>query len=86
MATRKQIQPAGNVFTLTISGREIPVTHENVSIHDVRLDPDNPRIRFQIRHGTKKRPSTQDELLEIVRDQPGYEDLQKQIRKLGGCT
>lgn len=84
MAAKKINGQAWNGSSLTISGKTIEVTHENVSIQEVHLDPDNPRIRFQINHGAKKKPSGQAELLEIVREQPGYEDLQKQIRRLGG--
>jgi hypothetical protein len=80
MATKKPL----NGSILTIAGKDIHVTHENVPISDIRLDPNNPRIRLQISHGSKKKPSTHAQLLAIVREQPGYEDLQKQIRKLGG--
>ena len=70
--------------TLTISGLQVKVTHERVAIDQVRLDPNNPRIRLQIKYGLRKKPLTDDDLLSIVRAQPGYDDLQKQIRKLGG--
>ena len=69
---------------LIIAGTEVNVTLDVVSIDTLRLDPDNPRIRFQINNGTHKKPTNGDELLAIVRAQPGYEDLQKQIRKQGG--
>lgn len=81
MGTTRQSK---NVWTLTISGSDFEVLHERVSIQEIRLDPENPRIRFQIKYGSKKKPSTEAELLAIVRSQPGYDDLQKQIRKLGG--
>jgi hypothetical protein len=70
--------------TLTIAGTPVPVTLENVGIQDLSLDPDNPRIRFQFQHGSKKKPKNADELLQIVREQPGYEHLQKQLRKQKG--
>ena len=82
MAAKKKSE--GTESTLTISGLDVVVTHERVSIDDVRLDPNNPRIRLQIRYGTKKKPTSPDDLLALVREQPGYDDLQKQIRKLGG--
>jgi hypothetical protein len=75
---------AGAEATLTISGLDFIVTHERVSIDDVRLDPNNPRIRLQIRYGKKGKPTSQEEVLVLIREQPGYDDLQKQIRKLGG--
>lgn len=60
------------------------VSFENVPINELRLDPDNPRIRFQFLHGGRKKPKTAEELLEIVRAQSGYPALQKQIRKQRG--
>jgi hypothetical protein len=72
------------ISTLTISGLEVEVIHERVPIGELRVDPDNPRIRFQIEHGGKKKPENEGELLELIRAQPGYDDLQKQIRTLGG--
>lgn len=82
MATTKK--PKGTEAKLTISGLEVVVTHERVSIQELSLDPNNPRIRLQIRHGGKKKPSKQSELQALIRQQAGYDDLQKQIRKLGG--
>lgn len=75
---------SGSVSTLTISGVEVNVAHERVSIDELRLDPGNPRIRFLVTHGSKKRPKNDEELLGLIRAQPGYDDLQKQIRTLGG--
>ncbi len=82
MATKSDRKDS--VSTLTISGIEVVVTHERVPIGDLRVDPKNPRIRFQIEHGSKKKPENEKELLEVIRGQPGYDDLQKQIRTLGG--
>lgn len=70
--------------TLTIAGVQVPVSLENVQIAELRLDPDNPRIRFQFLHGGRKKPKTAGELFEIVRAQAGYPALQKQIRKQRG--
>jgi hypothetical protein len=70
--------------TLTISGLQVAVTHERVSIDEIRLDPNNPRIRLQIKYGVKGKPAKPEDLLSLVQAQPGYDDLQKQIRKLGG--
>ena len=82
MATRGSKREINS--TLTISGLEVSVTHERVPIGDLKLDPNNPRIRFQIKYGAKKPPENENELLAIIRAQPGYDDLQKQIRTLGG--
>lgn len=69
---------------IMVAGTAVPATFEMASIKDLRLDPDNPRIRFQFVHGAAKKPTTQGELHEIVRAQAGYEHLQKQIRKQQG--
>ena len=72
--------------TLTIGGGQVKVSHERVPIADLRADPNNPRLRFQIRFGARTKPESQSELLDIIREQPGYEELQKQIRILGGIN
>jgi hypothetical protein len=69
---------------IMVAGTPVPATFETVSIEDLRLDPENPRIRFQFLHGAAKKPSTSEQLHEIVRAQPGYEHLQKQIRRQKG--
>lgn len=69
---------------LTIAGSTVHVTHETVSIDEVRLNPDNPRVRFQIQHRKGGKALNADELIELIREQPGYDALQKAIRKAGG--
>lgn len=72
----------GESMYLTIAGERVPVKHETVSIEAVRLNANNPRIRFLLKHrGASK---DQASLLSIVKEQPGYEGLQKAIRKAGG--
>jgi hypothetical protein len=73
---------AGDGVYLTIAGAKVPVKHETVGIESVRLNANNPRIRFQLkqRGGSKDQAS----LLAIVKEQPGYDGLQKAIRKAGG--
>lgn len=73
----------GSEQVLVLAGKDVRVTHETVGIGDVRLDPDNPRIRFQLRRSSKTRP-TQEDLHKIIKEQPGYDGLQKTIRKSGG--
>jgi hypothetical protein len=53
-------------------------------IGQLALNPDNPRIRFQIRHRKGGKKLTHDELIALVREQPGYDALQRAIRKAGG--
>jgi len=73
----------GSEQLLVLAGKDVRVTHETVGIGDVRLDPDNPRIRFQLRRSGKIKP-TQEDLQKIIKEQPGYDGLQKTIRKAGG--
>lgn len=70
--------------SLTIAGCVVEVTHELVSVDDVHLNPDNPRIRFQIQYRKGGKTLSSDELLELIREQPGYDALQKAVRKAGG--
>lgn len=69
---------------LVIAGEEVNVSHEVVPLGSVRLDPDNPRIRFQIAQRKKATKLDEPALLELIREQPGYDGLQKAIRKAGG--
>lgn len=68
---------------LVVAGKSVGVTHETVSIGYVRLDADNPRIRFQLQQSGKTKP-TQEDLQKLIKDQPAYGELQKAIRKAGG--
>jgi hypothetical protein len=72
-----------NGQVLVVAGQPVRVTHETVPIKKIRLDPQNPRVRFQIQHLGKKSVSDS-ALLDLIRDQPGYDGLQKAIRKAGG--
>lgn len=71
-------------FLLTLGGAPVPVTHEVLPIGELRLNPDNPRIRFLRRNRYGERTLSAAELLDLIREQPGYEGLQKAIRKAGG--
>lgn len=75
-----------SVSRLTIAGVPVDVTYETVPLTSLRLDPENPRIRLQITVAGRRKPSSSDELLELVRAQRGYEELQKQIRTEGGIS
>jgi len=76
-------KPKASEQVLVLAGKDVRVTHETVGIGDVCLDPDNPRIRFQLRRSGKTKP-TQEDLQKIIKEQPGYDGLQKTIRKAGG--
>ncbi len=69
---------------LVIAGSAVDVTHEMMSAEAVLLNPDNPRVRFQIQHRKGGKTLNSHELLELIREQPGYDALQKAIRKAGG--
>ncbi len=69
---------------LKVAGETINVTYETVHIDTLRLNPQNPRIRFQIKHALGAKQLSEPELIELVRAQPGYDGLHKSIRKSGG--
>ena len=73
----------GSDQVLVVAGKSVRVTHDTVSIGSVRLDADNPRIRFQLQQSGKTKP-TQEDLQELIKDQPAYGELHKAIRKAGG--
>src|SRR5450756_894230 len=69
-------------ISLTVAGTKIDVSHEAVPIGSLKLNPDNPRIRFLLKQtGGKKDPKS---LLALIKAQPGYDGLQKAIRKANG--
>ena len=69
---------------LVIAGTPVEVSHEVVPLDALRLDPQNPRVRLQLKVKGRKNAPTQDELLALIREQPGYDRLQQQIRTEGG--
>jgi hypothetical protein len=70
------------VTRLTVAGSQIDVSYEAAAIGSLRLNPDNPRIRFLMKQtGAKKDAKS---VLAIIKAQPGYDGLQKAIRKAGG--
>lgn len=68
---------------LMVAGQTIHLTPEMVPIGSVRLDPRNPRIRFQLQRSNIPKP-TPAQLAKFIRDQPAFAGLQKSIRKAGG--
>lgn len=70
---------------LTVGGSIVLVTHEMVPIESIRVNPDNPRIRFQLKQRSGGKISVAvDDVMNMVREQPGYDALHKAIRKAGG--
>ncbi|WP_316197830.1 hypothetical protein [Bradyrhizobium sp. SZCCHNS2002] len=67
---------------LMLAGTPADVIYETVGIEALRLNPENPRIRFLLKHtGGKK---DQKSLMELIKAQPGYDKIQKAIRKANG--
>jgi hypothetical protein len=69
---------------LVIAGTSVKVSHEVVPLDALSLDPQNPRVRLQLRMKGRKKAPTAEELLDLIREQPGYDRLQQQIRMEGG--
>jgi len=70
--------------TLIIEGESIPVEHRRMDLKDVKLDATNPRIQHAVRQASQKGQIGQDELLKLILDQPGVDQLFKSIRDNGG--
>lgn len=70
--------------SLVVAGSTVKVTHETVPIENILLNPDNPRIRFQIKRQFGSKRLNQTDLENLIRAQPGFDGLQKAIRKAGG--
>src|SRR5258708_27873191 len=69
---------------ITLEKESIELRYEVVPLDDVKLDPDNPRIREQLaQRGITKKP-TQDDLRKLLENLSGVADLQKHIRDNGG--
>jgi len=84
MPKPKPAQPPDAPDVRIIAGVSIPVTHELVPVGKVQLDGDNPRIRFLTQHGNGSAPLNEEALMKLIREQPGYDSLQRAIRKNGG--
>jgi hypothetical protein len=84
MSTKSIKSGHANTITLMIKGSPVEVTYESVQVSNIVLDPDNPRIRLQVhRKFGKSKPSAKD-LIDIVRSQPGFSELQRTIRVNNG--
>ncbi len=68
---------------LVVAGQVVRVTNGKVPVTSLRLNPKNPRIRFQLQRAGMTAP-TQSELVKFIREQPAFAALQKTIRKAGG--
>jgi hypothetical protein len=67
--------------TITIDDHKIPVVAVHMRIGDVHLDPDNPRIREDLKKRDKKLPPpSKDDLQKIILELSGVSDLLKSIR------
>jgi hypothetical protein len=79
-----QGKDAKNQVVLMIQGRPVPVTYGTVGTSSIKLDFDNPRVRLQMQRKFGNRKVTEEELIEVVRTQPGFPDLQRDIRENNG--
>ena len=70
--------------SLIIEGEAIPVQHQRMQLKDVRLDPNNPRIRHTVKQKSKNGNISEDDLRKLILDQPGVPELFKSIRDNGG--
>jgi hypothetical protein len=66
-----------------IAGKEFALTYELVPLGQVRLDPDNPRLRQKVQKFRGKEP-TQEQLRDVILDLDHVGDLQADIRTSKG--
>ena len=70
---------------ISIEGAAVAVERRDLSIEDIVLDPDNPRIRHAVRQKTNGGGAlTQAQLRDLILEQPGVSDTFKSIRDNGG--
>lgn len=67
---------------LMLAGKSTDVIYETVGIESLRLNPENPRIRFMLKHSNGKKD--QASLMALIRAQPGYDEVHVSIRKGNG--
>lgn len=72
-------------FTVTIENQAIPVEPVELPLDQIRLDPENPRIRENLKkRGNGSATPTQAELQKIILQIPGVQPLQRSIRETKG--
>jgi hypothetical protein len=57
---------------LIIEGEKISVKYQEMTLEDVRLDPNNPRIQHAVKRKSNGRPMSQSELRDLILDLPEY--------------
>jgi len=67
---------------LMLAGTPADVIYETVGIEALRLNPENPRIRFLLKHSKGKKDHKS--LMELIKAQSGYDPIQKAVRKANG--
>ena len=77
---------ASNGRQLVIEGKLIPVHFQELPVKEIVLDPDNPRIQHAVRQKFKNLAIKQEDLLNLIYEQPGVPELMVAIRDNGGLT
>lgn len=80
----KATERAANSVVLMIKGQPVAVTYETVEALRIKLDAENPRVRLQVQRKFGGKKPSEPELIGVVREQPGFPELQKAIRENGG--
>lgn len=63
---------------IAIEGQPVQVVYRELPVSDVKLDPENPRIKYELEK--QRVPPTQDDIIKLLLSQDGVNDLFKQIR------
>jgi hypothetical protein len=82
---RKPTKPLrARTRTIFIEDEPVVVFDESVPLGDIRLDPENPRIRHAVRQKFGGKTPTQEQLADLIYETSGVSDLFKSIRDTGG--
>src|SRR4051812_23933900 len=75
---------AAKAPVIVIDGKSIELQPELVKVDSVKLDPDNPRIRYLVKsHGFSK--PTQEQLKDLLWEIGGVQELMRKIRNNQGA-
>jgi len=75
---------AGKAPVIVIDGRSIELTPELVKVDELRLDADNPRIRYLVKSHRFSNP-TEEQLKDLLWEIGGVQELMRKIRNNKGA-
>jgi hypothetical protein len=77
-------QQLGTTGKLTIENQQVEAVYEELPLEEVKLDPDNPRIREQLRQARINGKAKPEELRKLILEISGVPNLLRSIRENKG--